>query len=96
MRHQEKIHTARFATKHAWFVTAGEDGIAQLWDAATGAPLSPPFEHSLPVLDARFTEDDQGIVMVDRNGDRWLWPLTFENRPTEELTRLAAELTGQE
>jgi len=35
--------------------TRAQNGVARLWDASTGLPLSEPFEHEGPVTDLRFS-----------------------------------------
>jgi WD40 repeat protein len=43
-------------------VTAGSDGIARVWDAATGDPVSPPMPHRGGLHDASFSPDGRKVI----------------------------------
>ena len=57
-------------------VTAGLDGTARIWDAASGEPLSPPFYHGGSVLRARFTPDGYQVLTVGSDSTARLWNVT--------------------
>jgi hypothetical protein len=65
-----------------------------VWDAATGEPLTPPLQHASPVGAATFTADSWRVQTVTVEGDKREWKLAREDRPTEELTRLAELLAA--
>jgi WD40 repeat protein len=54
-------------------VTAGADGTARLWDAATGAQQHALHGHSDPVVDAAFFRDGARVVTASEDGTARVW-----------------------
>ena len=90
--HRDKVRAASFARSRPWVVTASDDFTAGLWDQNTGDPLSPPMTHRQRLIDAEFVEHDTAVVTTDYDGNRWKWPLRFENRRLPQLVDLLHQL----
>jgi WD40 repeat protein len=45
-------------------VTASADTTARVWDAGNGQPLTDPFKHLLPVIEAQFSPDGRQIATI--------------------------------
>jgi WD40 repeat protein len=61
-------------------VTAGGDGTARLWDAATGEPIAVPLRHAGPVGAVAFSPDGQAVLTGSDDGTARLWE-TGTGRP---------------
>jgi serine/threonine protein kinase/WD40 repeat protein len=55
-----------------WVVTAGEKGMARLWDLATGEP-GPELPHAEPVRHAAFSPDSRLLATVTAGGTARIW-----------------------
>lgn len=73
----------------AYLVTASDDRTAQVWNAATGAPVGKPLVHSSPVKSAIFSPDGTRILTVSRDRKAWVW-----NAATGALLTPALEHEG--
>lgn len=76
-----KAESIAFTPDSTGFVTTGNDGRVQLWDAATGK-LSRAFEGqgTIPVLNALFTRDGRRLITSDGAGRVRLWDVTTGNQ----------------
>jgi WD40 repeat protein len=54
-------------------VATTDPDAAQLWDAATGAVVGRPLEHSAPILHAEFSPDSRMVVTAHGDGTARLW-----------------------
>ncbi len=76
MNHASGVNEVSFSPDGSRLVTAGNDGTARVWDAATGSPLSPPLYHGTSLLRARFTPDGYRVLTVGSDPTARLWDLT--------------------
>lgn len=73
------IHTnhlvshAEFSPDSTRIVTAGGDGLAQIWEARTGQPLGPPLRHIGAVNHATFSPDGGRIATCESEAGLRLW-----------------------
>lgn len=74
-RHRDRIESARFNPDGTCVVTAGRDGDALVWDAATGLLVHAPLRHDAPVFDARFSPDGARLVTASADGHVRVWDL---------------------
>jgi hypothetical protein len=74
--HAGAVRSARFSSDGRRVVTAGADGTARVWDAATGAPVGQPLGHDGPVLFAEFSADGGKVVTAADDGTARLWAAT--------------------
>lgn len=67
------VRWAAYSPDGARVVTASEDGIAQVWDAATGERASPPWKHPGPVTFAAFSPDGGRVVTCSGDNAARIW-----------------------
>jgi WD40 repeat protein len=68
-------------------------GEVRVWDAATGEPIAPLLEHGGRVR-AAFSPDGRHLITACAGDDTArVWDLTSDQRPTEDLVRLAELLS---
>jgi WD40 repeat protein len=99
------IQDASFSPDGRLVATAASDGSARIWDTATGLPVSPPLKHGnmLFVKRAWFSPDGKrllssaALTVVEHPANRniWLWDLSSDNRPANELALRAEWLAGR-
>lgn len=73
LRHQGYVRSIVFSPDGARVITASNDKTARIWDAATGALLSPPLEHQKSVERAAFSPDGTRIVTASSDGTARVW-----------------------
>ena len=68
-----RLNEAVFSPDGKLVLTAGRDGTARLWDAATGQPVGDPLEHTDAVRAAAFRPDGKVILTgsSDRTARQW-------------------------
>ncbi|MDP6543443.1 MAG: protein kinase [Phycisphaerae bacterium] len=74
--HSSSINAVAFSPDGKGFATAGEDGIAMLWDFAKDQPIAQIRGHgagSASVFDVIFTPDGKRLVTTGRDGMVHLW-----------------------
>jgi WD40 repeat protein len=96
LRHQGIIHHVEFSRDGRFVLTASVDGTARVWDAATGEPITPALRHGGPVWYAAFSPDTRKVVTAAEKPTARLWDLASEDRPVDDLVRLAGVLSGME
>lgn len=67
------ISEARLSADETRIVTAGSDGTARLWDAATSQPLGAPMKHAGPVRWVEFSPDSRRVATASDDGTARLW-----------------------
>ncbi|HZU39340.1 MAG TPA: tetratricopeptide repeat protein, partial [Gemmataceae bacterium] len=73
LQHRAMINNAEFSPDGTRVVTASEDGTAQVWDAATGQPVGPPFHHTDHVKNAHFNPAGDRVVTASSDGTARVW-----------------------
>ncbi|MBI1914702.1 MAG: protein kinase [Planctomycetes bacterium] len=71
-----RIHSVSFSPEGNYVLTAGQDGTARLWKAATGAPVDVAFTHNHSVNHAAFSPDGRKVVTGSdglRGGEARVW-----------------------
>lgn len=67
------ILSAETDSDGARFVTATQDGIARIWDAATGQPLTPEMRHEKAIRHAAFSPDGSKAATASEDGTARIW-----------------------
>jgi WD40 repeat protein len=73
VRHDGPVSSASFSADGTRIVTASSDGTARVWDARSGAPVTPPLAHARPVAAAAFSPTGAQILTISVGGTAWLW-----------------------
>jgi WD40 repeat protein len=74
--HADRLERLAFSPDGARVATASRDGTARIWDAATGAPVTPPLRHGGAVLDVGFDPDGARLVTASADGTARIWDAT--------------------
>jgi WD40 repeat protein len=85
--HEDAIRDAAFSSDGTRVLTAGMDGKAILWDAASGTALSEFGGHSMGVSRVAFSPDNLRIVTASYDGTARVWNVATR----EVLTTLSYE-----
>lgn len=71
------------------------NGAAELWEVATGFPITLPLPHRARINSAVLSPDDQQLVTASDDGTAQLWHFRPEKRPWEDVEALAQLLSSQ-
>ena len=82
--------SAAFSPDGSRVVTASDDNTAQVWDAATGKPLSPALEHQAGVSSAAFSPDGRRLVTASDDNTARIWETRLDDTPPVAWSALAA------
>jgi WD40 repeat protein/tRNA A-37 threonylcarbamoyl transferase component Bud32/tetratricopeptide (TPR) repeat protein len=94
LKHIGVVEHAAFSPDGRRVVTASWDQTARVWDAATGQPVTPPLKHHADVMRAAFSPDGRRLLTESRDRSARVWDLPLDERPTDDLVRLAEMLAG--
>jgi WD40 repeat protein len=86
--HQAEVLAARFSHDGTRFVTAGADGVANVWDASSGDLLL-SFASPLALNWADFSPDDTQLVVAGDDQFARIWTVAPETRSGDEIARFA-------
>ena len=67
---------------------------AQVWDAASGRPVTPPLWHTRAITSAVFSPDSRRFVTTSYGDGAQVWNLRPDTRSVDDLQRLAQVLSG--
>lgn len=84
--HVGQVFSARFVDGSREILTAGDDGVARLWDSGTGRLLSSYRSTSRFLADAAIASDGSMIMAGGSDGALWCW----DRATTRPLWRLQA------
>lgn len=84
--HVGQVFSARFVDDSREIVTAGDDGVARLWDSGTGRLLSSYRGTSRFLADAAIASNGSMIVAGGSDGALWFW----DRATTRPLWKLQA------
>ena len=69
MHHRDFVFTVGFSPDGKRLVTGSSDQVAQIWDAGTGEPATPPLKEAGQVVSAVFNND--GTKVLTSSGNVW-------------------------
>ncbi|MEO7715491.1 MAG: AAA-like domain-containing protein [Capsulimonas sp.] len=73
MRHGQFASDAAWSPDERRIATAGADGVARVWNAATGLPVTPPLTHTRSVTHVSFSPDGRRILTACDDGSAHVW-----------------------
>jgi WD40 repeat protein len=73
LRHQQTVRDAEWSADGTRVATASDDGTAQVWDAATGQPVSPPLVHAKGVQRVAFDPAGDRVITASWDGTARIW-----------------------
>jgi WD40 repeat protein/tRNA A-37 threonylcarbamoyl transferase component Bud32 len=94
LRHGGTVEYAAFSPDGRLVVTADNSRAVRVWDAAGGSPLTPALHVGAAVRQASFTDDGSRLGVTTADGKAWSLDLRPDDRPLDELERLAQVLCG--
>jgi WD40 repeat protein len=94
LAHQGSVQRVRFSPDSRMLATASCDSTACVWDLDLNLPLTPPLEHQVDVVDVIFLPDGQSVATASLDSTARLWHLHREERPVDDLVRIAHALSG--
>jgi WD40 repeat protein/tRNA A-37 threonylcarbamoyl transferase component Bud32 len=68
-----RINVVAFSHDDRLALTAGDAGMAQLWDVESGRSRGTAFSHGLPIHAATFSPDDRFVLTTSGDGTARLW-----------------------
>jgi WD40 repeat protein len=71
--HTGGVNSAAFGADGRRIITAGDDHIAQVWNADSGEPIGEPLRHSNRVVHAELSADGEQALTVSADGGCQLW-----------------------
>ena len=91
--HSDPVKFAALSTDGR-FIGTGAGHLAQVWDASTGEPVTPPLQHSGLVSSIEFHPDGEAITTSSLAGEVFVWDLTPDLRPLVEIKKDAKLRSG--
>ncbi|MBL9129070.1 MAG: hypothetical protein JNL97_15580, partial [Verrucomicrobiales bacterium] len=73
MPHRDGVRCVRFDGTGRRVASGGEDNLARVWDAETGAAVTPLLRHSRFVVDLAFSRDDRMVATASDDGTARVW-----------------------
>jgi WD40 repeat protein len=81
--------SAAFSPDGTRVVTASSDKTARVWDAATGKPVTSPFQHPAAVVSAAFSPDGTRVVTAGRDHTARIWDVRIDEGTLEQWAAIA-------
>jgi WD40 repeat protein/serine/threonine protein kinase/tetratricopeptide (TPR) repeat protein len=95
-RDGNRILVAATPTDLFWNVPLHHRSIVRLWDSRTGQPLTEPLEFEQAIKSARFSPDDQHLLIATADGRMHIWELLQPPLPVPDwLPELAEAAAGR-
>jgi eukaryotic-like serine/threonine-protein kinase len=89
--HEGRVRGVAFSPDGKAVVTAGEDKIARLWNAATGEPIGQPLTHQESVFAVAFAPDGKTVLTGSQDDTARLWAAAT-GRPFSQPLRQAGDV----
>jgi WD40 repeat protein len=86
---QGEVRSAAFGPDGTRVVTASWDDTAQVWDAATGKPLTSALEHQGEVVSATFSPDGTRVVTASHDKTARVWDALVDEGTLADWGRTA-------
>jgi WD40 repeat protein len=93
-KHANQVYGAAFSPDGRWVATTGLDKTVRIWNAETGEALTPPLRHVATLAYVSFLPDGRHLIAATSSGNIWRWTLPVDERPVEDLRRLAEVLSA--
>ncbi|WP_437296045.1 WD40 repeat domain-containing protein [Sorangium sp. So ce426] len=90
--HSRDVNMAGFDPNGNFAVTAADDGIARIWDAASGKPLLELAGHAAWLPFAAFSPDGRQLITGGSDGRLLEWDMRLETRSASEIKRIMEKL----
>ena len=81
LHHDGPVAAVGFSDDGTRVVTGSADGTARVWDAASGAPLTPPLRHPQAVTEARLRGDGARVLTISDDHTAWIWEVSANPPP---------------
>ncbi|MBE7504272.1 MAG: protein kinase [Verrucomicrobiales bacterium] len=74
--HQGPINHSEFSPDGRRILTVSDDATARIWDAVTGAAITPALRHAKRVVHGSFSPDGSRVVTASDDGSARIWDAT--------------------
>jgi WD40 repeat protein len=95
LQHGQPLRLLAFSGDGRRLVTVSEDHSARVWDVSTGQPVTPLLPLAEAAEGVSLAPDGSRLVARARGGAGWVWDLSPDARPVDDLVRLTQLLSGQ-
>jgi WD40 repeat protein len=94
--HAHEVLAVAFSEDGAYLASVCRDRTIRVWNVETGEPLTPPLRHLKMIVGAQFIANHEAVLSQVWNGECSLWRLPSDDRPAQDLARLARLLSCQQ
>lgn len=94
LQHRNGVNSAEFSPDGHQVLTASADKTAQVWDAATGLPVTAPMQHDDFVYSAKFSPDGRWLATASKDKTARVWDLMPLTQASPDFAAAVEQIAG--